>query len=72
MAPGVSYPRHEHTSTEETLVLEGDLRCGDLILRPGDYQRAEAGSIHEEQHTEEGCLVLAISSISDIFPAASR
>ena len=67
MAPGMSYPPHEHTSPEESLVLEGDLRSGDCTLRPGDYQRAEAGSSHEAQRTEQGCLVLIISSLTDVF-----
>jgi len=34
---------------------------GDLVLegqnmKPGDYCRAETGSIHSESYTESGCL----------------
>jgi anti-sigma factor ChrR (cupin superfamily) len=72
MEPGRAIPGHHHTSPEESLVLEGDLRCGDRVLRAGDFQRAEAGSTHEAQHTEEGCLVLLISSITDVFPQGGR
>jgi hypothetical protein len=41
---------------EELYVLEGDLRVGGMVIRPGDYCRAEAGTIHPELRTETGCL----------------
>ena len=68
MEPGRTFPSHAHTSPEESLVLEGDLRCGNRVLRAGDYQRAEPGSTHEAQTTEEGCVVLIISALTDVFP----
>lgn len=67
MAAGASYPCHVHSGPEECLVLEGDLRVGDLVLWPGDYQRAPAGSRHGEQSTEKGCLLLITSSLTDVF-----
>lgn len=72
MEPGRTFPSHTHGCLEESLVLEGDLRCGDLILRAGDYQRAEAGSTHEAQTTEEGCLVLVMCALTDVFPQGDR
>jgi quercetin dioxygenase-like cupin family protein len=65
MDPGASYPRHRHASAEECYVLEGDLKVGDLEMRAGDYQRAEAESVHEVQSTDQGCLLLIHSSQSD-------
>lgn len=65
MEPGASYPRHVHASAEECLVLEGELRVGEELLHPGDYQRAPAGSHHGVQSTEGGCLLLIVSSLSD-------
>ena len=34
-------------------------------LAPGDYQRMDAGSVHERQWTEGGCLLLIASSKRD-------
>ncbi len=65
MAAGSSYPAHEHSSTEECLVLEGDLLVGDRPMRAGDYQRAEVGSRHKAQRTESGALLLVIASVDD-------
>lgn len=65
MAPGSSYPRHSHAGAEECFVLEGDLRVAGRVLRAGDYQRADATSNHGEQATDEGCLLLIVSSQHD-------
>jgi predicted ChrR family anti-sigma factor len=67
MAPGASYPGHVHGGPEECLVLEGDLREGSRVMRPGDYERVVAGSRHDVQSTEQGCLLLITSSLSDEF-----
>lgn len=65
MAPGSSYPRHVHNSAEECLVLEGDIRMGDHVLRAGDYQYAPSDSLHGVQSTEGGCLLLISSGMDD-------
>ena len=64
-APGASYPPHRHYDIEECFVLDGDLRLDDSVLHAGDYQRAEAGSVHGVQWTEGGCTLLIISSTQD-------
>jgi anti-sigma factor ChrR (cupin superfamily) len=65
MAAGSRYRGHAHAGVEESLVLEGDLRVGGLVLRAGDYQRAEPGSDHDEQSTEGGCLVLVTAALGE-------
>ncbi len=65
MAAGRSYPRHVHGGAEECLVLQGDLHVGDTVLHAGDYQRAAEGSLHGVQSTEQGCLLLIVSSLTD-------
>jgi anti-sigma factor ChrR (cupin superfamily) len=65
MPPGASYPRHRHAGAEQCYVLEGDLRFGGRVFRTGDYQCADADSIHDVQYTEAGCLLLIISSLHD-------
>jgi quercetin dioxygenase-like cupin family protein len=62
MEPGSRYDNHRHTQTEELYVLEGSCYCGGRLLRQGDYHRAEAGSIHLDTHTDEGSLMLVITS----------
>jgi predicted ChrR family anti-sigma factor len=67
MAPGTSYPPHIHGGPEECLVLEGDLHVGEEVMGPGDYQRAPTGSRHGTQSTQQGCLLLIVSSLTDAF-----
>ena len=65
MTPGTHYPSHRHAGVEELYLLEGDLFVGDLAMRAGDYCRGEAGSIHEEIATQNGCLFVVTSSHQD-------
>lgn len=65
MAPGASYPAHEHAGPEECYVLEGDLVIDDLTMHAGDFQRMEAGTRHPDQHTVGGCLLMLRSSLND-------
>lgn len=58
MAPGAIYPEHTHQGAEECLVLEGDLRIGDLVLRERDFQRTPPGFRQGVQSTDNGCLLL--------------
>ena len=62
MAPGCKYIAHRHTKPEELYVLEGTCNCAGELLRAGDYHRAEAGSIHYETSTADGCVMLVIFS----------
>jgi predicted ChrR family anti-sigma factor len=65
MAAGSSYPGHLHGDTEQCYVLEGKMRIGERQFQAGDFIRAAGGSIHEDTSTEQGCLLLIISSIHD-------
>lgn len=65
MAPGTSYTPHVHAGYEECYVLQGDLRVGDVVMKAGDFQRAEVGSRHPLQSTVGGCLLLISSSLHD-------
>jgi quercetin dioxygenase-like cupin family protein len=61
-ASGASYAPHRHTTVEELLVLEGGCRIAGHEMTVGDYHRAEAGTEHYDTSTDEGCLLLVISS----------
>jgi quercetin dioxygenase-like cupin family protein len=57
MQPGAIYQSHYHDSDEECLVIEGDLRFGDLELRTGDFHVALGGSVHPIARSVSGCLL---------------
>lgn len=62
IAPGSSYAPHRHTEAEELFVLEGGCLCGGRELKVGDYHRAEAGTEHHDTSSDDGCVLLVISS----------
>lgn len=66
MDPGTEYPAHRHAATEECYVVSGDLHVGERVLRAGDFQYADAGSLHGPQSTESGCTLLLVSSQDDV------
>ena len=53
-AAGAGVPDHAHAVQEDCLMLEGDMFLGDILLRPGDYQRAAAGSRHFGEMSDVG------------------
>jgi quercetin dioxygenase-like cupin family protein len=65
MQKGSRYSNHRHALTEELFVIEGSCYCGGRLLKAGDYHRAEAGSIHLDTHTDEGSLMLLITSVQN-------
>jgi anti-sigma factor ChrR (cupin superfamily) len=62
VAPGASYPSHRHADIEEVYLLEGDLLVGGVLMRAGDYCRAEPDSVHEGVWSPSGCVFLATFS----------
>jgi anti-sigma factor ChrR (cupin superfamily) len=58
-------PPHIHRGIEECYVLEGDLEMGGHKLHAGDYQFAFEDSLHGVQSSEDGCLLLIVSSQDD-------
>ena len=65
MEPGIRYPAHRHVDLEELYILEGDLRVQGVTMRPGDYCRADAGTVHDEVSTEKGAVFIVMSSELD-------
>lgn len=57
LAPGGSLPSHRHHEHEECIVLRGEARLGDLVVREGDYHVAPAGSRHGRVVSREGALL---------------
>ena len=65
--PGFDYPAHEHAGVEELYLLHGELKIDDRTLYPGDFIRAEAGSIDHRVWTETGCTCVLLASTRDII-----
>jgi hypothetical protein len=61
-APGTRYAPHRHTEAEELYVLQGGCSIAGREMTVGDYHRAEVGTEHYDTSTDEGCLLLVISS----------
>ncbi len=58
MAPGTSYPAHEHTKGEDVFVIEGELIVGTERFPAGSYLYSPPGSTHAPR-TEKGCLLFS-------------
>jgi len=65
MPPGSTLRPHRHADVEESYVLEGDLLVSGVLMRAGDYCRAEPGSVHTGVMTRGGCVFIAMSSQGD-------
>ncbi len=62
MDAGATFPDHVHAEDEECYIIEGDINMGGHKFGVGDYIRADASSVHEAISTENGCLLLVMSS----------
>ena len=67
LAPGVAYPPHTHSGTEELHLLDGELWIEERKLRPGDYNRAESGSADRRVWSETGCTCVLMTSTQDVL-----
>jgi anti-sigma factor ChrR (cupin superfamily) len=65
LAPGAEYPSHRHADIEELHLLHGELIINDRKLYPGDYNRAEAGSVDHRVWSETGCTCVLLTSAND-------
>jgi hypothetical protein len=65
LAPGTDYPSHRHAGVEELYLLEGVLIIDDKTLYPGDYFRAEVGSVDHRVWSRTGCTCILLTSTQD-------
>ena len=65
LAPGTDYPPHRHAGLEELHLLHGELMINDRKLFPGDYNRAEVGSVDSRVWSATGCTCLLMTSTRD-------
>lgn len=63
MMPGTGLTAHKHDGVEQFFILEGDCSvCGET-LGPGDYHRAQAGTVHETTYTVNGTMFLLVAPL---------
>jgi quercetin dioxygenase-like cupin family protein len=67
LAPGASYPAHDHMGVEELHLLDGELWIDDRKLFPGDYNHAVLGTGDDRVWSETGCTCVLITSTKDIL-----
>ena len=60
LAPGVTFPRHDHLGQEITFVLEGAMREGGRVYGPGAVLEKRAGDVHDYAATPERPLVVVL------------
>ena len=65
LAPGTDYPPHRHDGIEEIHMLHGELIVDDQTFYPGDYRRAEPGSVDRRVWSETGCTCVLVTSFQD-------
>jgi quercetin dioxygenase-like cupin family protein len=66
LAPGTEYPPHRHSGVEELHLLQGELMIDQKKLYPGDYIRAEAGTVDHSVWSETGCTCVLLTSTKDV------
>jgi quercetin dioxygenase-like cupin family protein len=54
--PGARLPAHEHGTDEECVVLEGELRIGEVIVHAGDFHLARRSIPHDDLTSPTGAL----------------
>jgi hypothetical protein len=68
LAPGGHVPAHDHPTTEECMVLSGDMVIGDTIFYPGDFHAAIAGVKHPPLTSRNGGVIFIRGPIYDGYP----
>jgi anti-sigma factor ChrR (cupin superfamily) len=68
LEPGALVLPHVHGEDEECMVLEGEVRIGDLVAKAGAYHLAPKGVPHEPISSETGALLFLRGAI----PAARQ
>ena len=69
MQPGSAVPPHEHRHAEDSYIISGSARLGDLVLFAGDFHHVDAGTRHESIVSDDGCLALLVMDAEDYLAA---
>jgi anti-sigma factor ChrR (cupin superfamily) len=69
MAPGSRLPAHHHHDVEQCLVMQGDVRFGDLVYEEGDFVVMGKHTDHPEIHSVHGNVLLLIAGRTEFLRA---
>lgn len=69
MQPGSSVPPHEHHHPEDSYIISGNARLGDLVLFAGDFHHVDAGTHHDSIVSDDGCLAILVMDAEDYLAA---
>jgi len=70
IGPGIVYPGHHHSGSEECYVISGDVIIQGQHLYAGDFHHADAGSEHDPLTSIHGAEVLLVVAAADFYPGA--
>ncbi len=62
VAPGSIFPEHDHHGVEMAYIIEGDLEADGVLLKAGDFFRADAGTHHGEHVSPSGCRAIIMNA----------
>lgn len=68
LAPGGHVPAHDHPTTEECMVLTGDMVIGDTVFYPGDFHAATAGVKHPPLTSRNGGVIFIRGPVYEGYP----
>jgi mannose-6-phosphate isomerase-like protein (cupin superfamily) len=61
--PGYVGGVHQHEDAEFTYILEGSLISQGVVMKAGHCYAVEAGTTHDDFHTETGCTLVSVFKI---------
>ncbi len=65
LEPGAHVAGHDHSGPEDSFVLSGSCRIGNIHLATGDFHHAEGGTHHGEIVSDGGCVLLLVVDRAD-------
>ena len=69
MEPGAILPSHHHGDDEQCLVLQGDIRWGELVYEEGDFVVMAKETTHPRVHSVHGNLLLIMAGHNELVQA---
>ncbi len=65
LAPGAELSPHRHPEDEECMVLEGELRIGELVVPAGGFHLARRDTLHDRITTVTGATIYLRGAVPD-------
>jgi hypothetical protein len=65
LSPGAALPVHRHPVDEECVVLQGEVRIGDLRIGPGGYHLGRRDVLHDHLHSPAGALIFLRGAVPE-------